>query len=158
MPCFNEAGHLRAASEAVIETLERQGRSCEIIFVDDASATTRARILREICDAEPRCRLIACTVNGGRGAAFKRGFAAARGSIVGFIDIDLEIGAHYIPPLIERITRTAPTWPSARRTNELRQHGGLHRARRDLEPTRSYSSCSRLGRRDTETGCKFFKR
>ena len=34
-----------------------------------------------------------------------RGWAATSGRVTGFLDIDLEVGAHYIPPLVALIDR-----------------------------------------------------
>ena len=56
-------------------------------------------MLHDICAETPHCRYIFHERNRGRGGAFKTGFAASSGRITGFLDIDLEVGAHYIPPV-----------------------------------------------------------
>jgi glycosyltransferase involved in cell wall biosynthesis len=158
VPCFNEAAHLRRCVATVLETLENLNYRYEVIFIDDASADATRDILEEICAAQPRCRLIACDRNGGRGAAVKRGFAAARGRIVGFIDIDLEIGAHYIAAMVHPIDRGEADCTVALRTNELSSVRAVVRA----FISRTYQVIQQLalglGIRDTESGCKFFDR
>src|SRR5262249_20135165 len=103
IPCFNEAPHLRGSAETVIGTLGDLRYRYEIIFVDDGSRDETLVVLEGICADWPKCRIIKHGRNRGRGAAFKTGFAEARGRIVGFIDIDLQIAPHYLAPLIREI-------------------------------------------------------
>jgi glycosyltransferase involved in cell wall biosynthesis len=158
VPCYNEARHLEASVRAVVETLELTPWSWEIVFVDDGSQDeTRALVLR-ICAADSRCRYVFHEANRGRGAAFKTGFANSLGRIAGFVDIDLEVHARYIPSLVNEIERHGADVAIGHRHYLLQQTGGLHRAGFSWAYRRICDVLLSLNLADSETGCKFFKR
>ncbi len=84
MPIFNEAATLRQALARVLEC----GFDCEVIAVDDASTDGTRELLKNYHD--PRVRCFFHSVNRGKGAALRLGFAAARNEIVVVQDADLE--------------------------------------------------------------------
>src|SRR5262245_30263632 len=127
VPCYNEARHLAASVRRVVEVLERTRWTWDIVFVDDGSRDETRALLQDICRADRRCRPIFHDRNRGRGAAFKTGFAASRGRVTGFIDIDLEVDARYIPSLVNEIERHDADVVTGHRHFLLRQTGGLHR-------------------------------
>jgi glycosyltransferase involved in cell wall biosynthesis len=158
VPCFNEGGHLRASVAMVLEVLDQTRYDYEVVFVDDGSRDdTRQRIL-EICAASERCRYIFHEQNRGRGGAFKTGFAASTGRVAGFIDIDLEVHAAYIPAIVNLIDRHGQDVATGYRYYLLRQTGAIHR----YVLSQIYRALLKVlldcGVRDTETGCKFFRR
>jgi glycosyltransferase involved in cell wall biosynthesis len=158
VPCFNEAGHLRASVRAVVETLELAPWTWEIVFVDDGSGDDTRAIITDICAADARCRAIFHERNRGRGAAFKTGFAASRGRVTGFVDIDLEVHARYIPSLVNEIERHDADVVTGHRHFLLRQTGGLHRVGLSWAYRRLCDLLLSLDLADSETGCKFFRR
>ena len=158
VPCYNEAGHLRANVRAVIETLELTPWTWEIVFVDDGSGDDTPAIIADICAADPRCQAILHQRNRGRGAAFKTGFAASRGRVAGFLDIDLEVHARYIPSLVDEIERHDADVVTGSRHFLLRQTGGLHRVALSWAYRILCDVLLSLDLEDSETGCKFFKR
>jgi glycosyltransferase involved in cell wall biosynthesis len=156
--CYNEEETLRASFEEIRDTLRDFGRPFEIIFVDDVSRDRTRDILREIVAAHPDLdlRLILHETNRGRGATVTDGFRAARGEIAGFLDIDLEVHARYIPSLVRAIEKGADV-ATVRRIYAF-QLGSLDR----YVMSRGYSFLVRqllgVSLRDTETGYKFFRR
>jgi glycosyltransferase involved in cell wall biosynthesis len=158
IPCFNEAGHLRSNVATIVEVLETTRLEWEIVFVDDGSEDGTREMLREICEGSPRLRAIFHERNRGRGAAFKTGFAATRGRVTGFLDVDLEVHALYIPALVNLVLHHGADVATGRRHYLLRQTGGIHRA----ILSHAYRVLCRFllgfGIRDSETGCKFFRR
>ncbi|MET0554542.1 MAG: glycosyltransferase family 2 protein, partial [Vicinamibacteria bacterium] len=94
--------------------------------------------------------------NQGRGATVTDGFRAARGAIVGFLDVVVVVHARYIPSLVRAIEEGADV-ATVHRIYAL-QLGSLDR----YFMSRGYSLLVRhlLGvpLRDTETGYKFFRR
>lgn len=158
IPCFDEEGHLEESVDALCEVLDATRWSYEIVFVDDCSRDRTREAIARICARRPNCRAVLHERNKGRGAAFKTGFAATRGRVTGFLDIDLEVHARYVPSLVQRILHHGVDVATGFRHYLLSQTGGLHR---ELL-SRAYRLLTRtvLGLKvlDSETGIKFFKR
>jgi glycosyltransferase involved in cell wall biosynthesis len=158
VPCYNEARHLRASVRSVVAVLEATGWRWDIVFVDDGSQDDTRALIRDMCAADARCRAVFHERNRGRGAAFKTGFAASAGRVTGFLDIDLEVHARYIPSLVAEIERHGADIATGRRHYLLRQTGGLHRAAASWAYRRLSDVLLALDLEDSETGCKFFRR
>lgn len=158
IPCYNEAPHLRDSVRALREVLDPLRLEYEILFVDDMSRDETRAVILELCADTPRCRHVFHERNRGRGAAFKTGFQATTGRVTGFIDIDLEVPAHFIPPLVNLIEGHGVDVATGHRHYLMRQTHAAHRIVLSL----GYRTLLRLGLglrvKDSETGCKFFKR
>lgn len=83
LPTFNRAGLLGTAIESV---LAQTAGEFELIVVDDASTDETPSLLESFDDA--RLRVLRLETNGGAARARNRGIAAAKGSLIGFIDSD----------------------------------------------------------------------
>lgn len=105
LACYNEAEHLEASFAEIRETLEQTSWPFEVIFVDDVSRDRTREILREIVAAHPDLdlRVILHETNRGRGRTVTDGFRAARGVVAGYLDVDLEVHARYVPSLVRAI-------------------------------------------------------
>jgi glycosyltransferase involved in cell wall biosynthesis len=158
LACYNEAEVLAASFAEIKATLDDLGRPFEILFVDDVSRDRTREIIRSIADAHPGAgiRVILHEKNQGRGATVTDGFRAARGEIVGYLDVDLEVHARYIPSLVRAIENGADV-ATVRRIYAF-QVRSLDR----YVMSRGYSflvrKLLRVGIHDTETGYKFFRR
>ena len=99
MPAYNE--------EATIEEMIRRVLAVpirtELIVVDDGSKD-RTREIHTRLAAELPVRVIFQPVNGGKGAALRRGFQEVTGDLVVIQDADLEYDPNDIPRLIKPIT------------------------------------------------------
>src|ERR1700730_3309515 len=84
MPCFNEAATIEQVAGRVLAS----PYTVELIIVDDGS--TDATLARATRLVDPRVRVLAQLSNQGKGAALRRGFAAARAEYVIVQDADLE--------------------------------------------------------------------
>jgi glycosyltransferase AglD len=157
LACYNEEETLEASFREIWRTLEGLNRSSEVIFVDDVSRDRTREIIRGIVERHPdRVRAIFHETNRGRGASVNDGFRASRAEIVGFLDVDLEVHARYIPSLVAAIEDGADV-ATVRRIYAF-QARSLDR----YFMSRGYSLLVRrlLGvpLQDTETGFKFFRR
>jgi glycosyltransferase involved in cell wall biosynthesis len=156
--CYNEEPVLRQSFQALAATLADFQRSWEVLFVDDCSSDGTRGIIRALIEAHPQLALrsILHESNRGRGATVSDGFRAARGDVVGYLDIDLEVHSRYIPSLVRAIEAGADV-ATVRRIYAFQ----LRSLDRYLM-SRGYSWLVRrlLGTalHDTETGYKFFSR
>jgi len=157
VPCYLEASHLRESVAELLAVMDASRWTYEVLFVNDCSPDDTGAILDEIVAAHPehRLRKLDHAHNRGRGAAVATGAQASTGAIVGFIDIDLEVHAHYIPALVRAIEKGADM-VVAERVYKLRWPL-LHRA--VFSKGYRYLVQKTLGiGLDTEAGFKFFKR
>jgi glycosyltransferase involved in cell wall biosynthesis len=158
LACYNEAEHIEESFREIRETLDQSGWPWEIVFVDDVSRDTTREILQGIVEGHPGLdlKLLLHESNRGRGATVTDGFRAARGTVAGYLDVDLEVHCRYIPSLVRAIEHGADV-ATVRRIYAF-QLGSLDR----YFMSRGYSFLVRhlLGVpfRDTETGYKFFRR
>ena len=86
MPCFNE----EATVKTVLDNVLASPYVREVIVVDDASSDTTLDLARGVERSDARVRVLAQTPNQGKGAALRRGFAAATSDFVVVQDADLE--------------------------------------------------------------------
>ena len=158
LACYNEEQILARSFEEIRDTLEDLGRPYEVIFVDDVSRDRTRETIRALAAAHPGVdiQVILHETNQGRGATVTDGFRAARGDIVGYLDVDLEVHSRYIPSLVRAIEKGADV-ATVRRIYAF-QLRSLDR----YVMSRGYSCLVRrlLGVpfHDTETGYKFFRR
>lgn len=158
LACYNEAGHFQSSMREILAVLDATRWTYEIIFVDDGSKDeTRALIDAFIADHPTRMlKRIFHEKNTGRGGAVSDGFRACNAPIVGYIDIDLELHARYIPSAVLAIERGADVVVAWRvyKFNLLSldryiMSQGYHLIEQQLLG---------LPLHDTESGYKFFRR
>jgi glycosyltransferase involved in cell wall biosynthesis len=158
LPCYNEAQHWERSVAEIIRVLEAARWTFELIFVDDASRDATPELIRSWAAerAQPRAVTLFHTANLGRGRCVSDGFRAARGEFVGYLDIDLEVAPHYIPPALLALRAGADVCVG-RRLYQL----NLRNLYRHIL-SRGYARLARLllgwPYRDSEAGFKFFRR
>ena len=101
VPVYNEAENLDALFARLTATLERLGRSYEIIFTNDGSRDRSLDLLREFYRRRPdRVRIIDFNGNFGQHMAIMAAFERARGEAVVTIDADLQNPPEEIAKLV----------------------------------------------------------
>ena len=156
--CYNEEPHLEESFRQLRAVLDDFHRPWEVVFVDDCSRDGTRGVLERIVREHPvlPLRVLLHERNQGRGATVSDGFRVARGAVVGYLDIDLEVHAHYIAPVVRAIEQGADV-ATVRRLYFVRAGALLRHVL-----SRGYAWLVRrlLSTRlvDTESGFKFFRR
>jgi dolichol-phosphate mannosyltransferase len=90
VPMLNEVANVPLLWEELDAVLGKLGVATEIIFVDDGSTDGSGEAVRVLMTNDKRVRLLSFETNAGLSAAFRAGYAAARGSIIVTMDADLQ--------------------------------------------------------------------
>ena len=98
LPCYNEMEHITYSIKELIFFLENTHLNYEIIIIDDCSIDGTAKTISALSKKYPQLRVYLHSQNIGRGGTVSEGIKKARGEVVGFIDIDLEVPQWYILP------------------------------------------------------------
>tara|TARA_R110002072_G_scaffold228234_6_gene385128 strand:- start:1684 stop:2478 length:795 start_codon:yes stop_codon:yes gene_type:complete len=101
--CYMEEGHLEDSIAQLTATLEEIGRSYELVFIEDKSTDKTADVIKRLVDGHPHRRAVYHEKNVGRGGTVTEGFLLAKGRIVGFLDIDLEVHCRFLPSVLDAI-------------------------------------------------------
>lgn len=159
LACYHEDQVLASSLRSITAVLDASRLTWEIIFVDDASRDRTPELIRGFIATHPAWPLRAefHERNLGRGRTVADGFRLARGAIVGFVDVDLEVAAHYIPPCCQAILDGADV-AVGRRIFKFSLRGIWRYAL-----STGYAALVRRllpvpGVLDTEAGFKFFRR
>lgn len=160
LPCYNEESHFNDSVKQILDVLERLPQNSEIIFVDDKSQDNTQQLIDNLinnfCHEKISLRKIFHEKNQGRGKTVTDGIRNAQGKFVGFLDIDLEVPAYYIPEFVSQLEKGAEVVIGHR--IYAMQLITLHR----WFASRGYNFLVRkllnLKSSDTEAGYKFFKR
>jgi dolichol-phosphate mannosyltransferase len=103
IPCFNEESVLPEMYSRLCKALGDMGATDrELIFVDDGSRDSTAKILRELQLGSTQVRLIRLSRNFGHQMAVTAGLEEARGDAVVIIDADLQDPPEVIGEMLTR--------------------------------------------------------
>ena len=103
VPIRNEAPGLVELHRELTDTLERWGRSYEIVAIDDGSTDDSFAVLSRLHALDQRLRVVRFRRNFGQTAAFSAGFAHARGRLIVTFDGDLQNDPRDIPAMIAKL-------------------------------------------------------
>ena len=102
IPCYNEEENAAAICAAVIAQLEPLGLSFDVIFIDNDSTDRTVEIIRGLCEADPRVRLIVNTRNYGQMRSPTHGIYQARGRAVIGMCADFQDPPELLPEFVRR--------------------------------------------------------
>lgn len=103
LPCYNEGPTFEVSVAKIMSVLKKLKYIWEIIFVEDKSQDSTKENIEKLTSKIKSSRAIYHSKNQGRGKSVADGVKIARGDICGFLDVDLEISADYIPLFISEI-------------------------------------------------------
>jgi glycosyltransferase involved in cell wall biosynthesis len=156
--CYQEESHLVESVRRLVATLDGLRRSYELIFIDDKSTDRTAAIVADLVRGHPNRRAIYHEHNVGRGGTVTEGFLLARGRIVGFLDIDLEVHSRYLPPVLAAIDAGADGATALRHYSIAHTPGALLRQFLSKGYRWLFHLVFTTPFDDPETGFKFFAR
>lgn len=103
IPVYNEEENLGPLVQKLRSSLERLGRSYEVIFVEDGSTDGSLERLRSEAQRDSHIRVVALRRNYGQTAAMSAGIDHARGQVLVPMDADLQNDPEDIGRLIEKL-------------------------------------------------------
>ena len=104
LPVYNDLSALKVAVPRSLETLETIAPGgFEVIIAEDGSTDGSTEFVRAYEVDDPRVRLLHADERLGRGRALNRAFAAAKGSIVCYYDVDLATDMEHLIELVGAI-------------------------------------------------------
>ena len=159
LACYNAASYVEESFKQIEDVLKATIYCYELIFVDDKSNDATVSIVKKLIQGKDYCRLYVHEINQGRGKTVHNGLMKARGEIIGFIDLDLDNPARYMTSMILGIRNNRADVCTALRV--YRWKFNLYFFIR-LLLSKGYAKLSsallQTYLKDTETGCKFFRR
>ena len=156
MPFYNPGLALRRTVKRLLACLREAGVGFEVIAVSDGCTDGSERTLGGLGS---EVRVIVSPCNRGKGAALHLGFARARGSWVGFIDADGDIDPEHLVEYlrIARAGQHAGVYADKRHGTSQSAASGFRKLV-SITYSTLVTSLFFLGVRDTQTGCKIFRR
>lgn len=100
IPFYNEEENIDSVLKEVLDVLQGQEKTFEVICVDDASTDGTNRLLKAASEQIPQLRLITHSKRRGQGTAFWTGFEAARGGVMVTMDGDGQNDFRDVPRML----------------------------------------------------------
>jgi len=136
VPVFDEEDNILPLAREVAKALDKEPRSYELIFVDDASRESTWEKIFEAHRLDPRVRGLRHARNSGQSAAVWTGIQAATGGVIATLDGDLQNDPADLPRLLAELNHAdfVSGWRAARQDNWLRRISSqiARRARRSV--------------------------
>ncbi|MBN1358610.1 glycosyltransferase [Candidatus Bathyarchaeota archaeon] len=155
IPAYNEEKRVKATLEHLIEKFNK---SCEILIVSESTDKTNSIVLA-FSEAAPFVKLVPSAGRLGKGGAFKKGFARSHGNIVMLLDSDLPV----LLSDVENVMLTIGEVDVAVASREIEGtkivvYPPLVRVFAGKVFSKLFNFLFGLNVRDTQCGCKAFKR
>jgi glycosyltransferase involved in cell wall biosynthesis len=157
IPAFKESKTIRQNLERIVDVMNGLGYDYELIVVDDGSDDGTYDIAEINSEENPRIKVVRYTPNVGKGYAIKTGFKHATGSIIGYMDADLNLDTEQLEEYIKRL-EGADAVIASKRHPESHIVYPLHRRILSNAFNMLVRLLFRFDISDTQCGFKFFKR
>ncbi|MBW5447931.1 glycosyltransferase [Cohnella sp. CFH 77786] len=102
VPMYNEEEVIETTYRRLTTVLEKMNENYELVFVNDGSRDRTADIVRGICEADKRVKMVDFSRNFGHQIAVTAGMDFATGRTVVLIDADLQDPPEVIPEMVNR--------------------------------------------------------
>jgi hypothetical protein len=158
VPCYYEEPHLYRNIHEIVRVMNYTKWTYEVIYVEDGSGDGTRGVIERLVKENSGHRAIFHERNMGRGAAVMTGLVNSKGKIAGFLDIDLEVHARYIPDAISYIADCGYDMTIGRR--DYRVHFTPRNIIRHIMTSAYARLCHMVlpvPVKDSEAGFKFFR-
>ena len=103
IPLLNEAESIKELDQWISTSLEAQGLSYEVLYIDDGSTDTSWQCITQLASDKKHRKGIRFLKNYGKSQALQAGFLEAQGEYVVTMDADLQDSPEEIPPMLEQL-------------------------------------------------------
>ncbi len=103
VPVYNEEGTVLELARQVAEVLDGEGRSFELVYVDDGSRDATVERIHQAHAADHRVKLVRLRRNFGKAAALTAGREHSRGRLIVTMDGDLQDDPQEIPRFLDKL-------------------------------------------------------
>src|SRR5690625_7981813 len=126
IPLLNEAASLPELYRWIVQVMEQNNYTYEILFIDDGSTDDSWKIISDITKQDSRIKGIRFLRNYGKSQALHAGFRLASGHVVVTMDADLQDSPEEIPELYNMIVDDkydlVSGWKKKRYDDKLRKN------------------------------------
>ncbi|MBA4744292.1 MAG: glycosyltransferase [Muricauda sp.] len=105
IPLLNEQESLKELHDWIVQVMQSNHFSYEIIFIDDGSTDGSWKTILELSKTDPNTKAIRFLKNFGKSQALHAGFKAAVGDVVVTMDADLQDNPEEIPEMYRMVTQ-----------------------------------------------------
>ncbi|MGN7513804.1 MAG: glycosyltransferase family 2 protein [Allomuricauda sp.] len=105
IPLLNERESLKELHDWIVQVMQSNHFSYQIIFIDDGSTDGSWEIISELSKADENVKAIRFLKNFGKSQALHAGFKATEGEVVITMDADLQDNPEEIPEMYRMITQ-----------------------------------------------------
>lgn len=103
IPLLNEAESIKELDQWISTSLEAQGLSYEVLYIDDGSTDTSWQCITQLASDKKHRKGIRFLKNYGKSQALQAGFLEAQGEYVVTMDADLQDSPEEISPMLEQL-------------------------------------------------------
>jgi glycosyltransferase involved in cell wall biosynthesis len=102
IPTYRSEDNLPLLLEKLCEVFQKENTDFEIVVVNDNSPDNTLTLLREICNSQPKIKVISLARNFGQQVAISAGLKNISGDAVIIMDDDLQDPPEFVPNLINK--------------------------------------------------------
>jgi len=102
IPAYNEQENIQRMYERLTQVLDGMDLDCEVIFSVDPCTDRTEELILQLCEEDPRVKMLRFSRRFGQPMALIAGLEASRGDAAVVIDCDLQDPPELIPEMVER--------------------------------------------------------
>ena len=103
VPVFNEEARIGKSLDLILDFLQSQRYSFEVIIADDGSRDGTVELVRDRFGRHSNVKILSQLHNQGKGEAVKQGMLSASGDYLFFSDADLSVPIESLPAFLARL-------------------------------------------------------